>query len=94
MGATDEDTFRSLAGRLARLNKEVSPEEKDKFKEISNGVSLNSTVHKILDSYNPDKIEDRAKNKFKTENPTDEQLKTAQEDLIEEARKVFNGETE
>jgi len=95
MGATDEDTFTSLAGRLARLERQVTDQEKEKFQELSDGKTINKVVHELLDAYNPDMIEERAREKFKLtseQTPSDDQTQQAQKELINEARKTFTGE--
>lgn len=55
MGNADEDTVTSLANRITRLEKQLTPDEKDTFIEISGGKSINDVVHQLLNSYNPDK---------------------------------------
>lgn len=57
VGHQDEDLFLSLANRLIRLEKQLTDEEKENFKEKSGGKSLNSAVKGLLDSYDPDTIE-------------------------------------
>ncbi|MDR1051042.1 MAG: DEAD/DEAH box helicase family protein [Deltaproteobacteria bacterium] len=46
LGATDEDTLTTLAGRLAKLDKVMTPKEKEKFKELcqSEGIALGTTI--------------------------------------------------
>jgi len=72
MGNRDEDTVTSLAGRLARLERQVSDEEKNKIKTLTGGKSVNEIVHSLLDSYNGDVNKEIAKNEsnpdFKAEN--------------------------
>ena len=57
MGAQDEDLFLSLANRLLRLEKELSPSEKEKFSELAEGKSLQTVIKNLLNAYNPDEIE-------------------------------------
>ncbi|MDR2479815.1 MAG: DEAD/DEAH box helicase family protein, partial [Treponema sp.] len=59
LGSRDEDVFLSLANRLTRLDKELSESERDEFKEHSGGVSLRDTVQKLLDTFNPDALEEQ-----------------------------------
>jgi type I restriction enzyme, R subunit len=57
MGAQDEDLFLSLANRLLRLEKELSPVEKERFAELADGKSLQTVIKDLLNAYNPDEIE-------------------------------------
>jgi len=54
MGARDEDTLTALAGRLTRLDKQLSPVEEKKFTEISGGVSLRDTAAALLNAFDED----------------------------------------
>ena len=95
MGQTDEDTFLSLAGRLARLDRQITPAEKEKFSKLANGKSINAVVHRLLNAHNPDKIEAQARSENSLSpdaQPTDEQKEQAQQTLIDMARNFFNGE--
>jgi type I restriction enzyme R subunit len=95
MGQTDEDTYTSLAGRLARLEKQITEDERKKFRQLSGGKTINKLVHELLDAYNPDKIIETAAEKFNlppdTE-PDEDQKQDAQKGLINRARDTFTGE--
>lgn len=95
MGARDEDTVSSLAGRLARLNKQLDDKEQARIKEQAGGVLLEDIVRGLLDAIDPDKIEAKAREFEKipegTET-TEEQREKAQDSLVGEAASVFNGE--
>jgi type I restriction enzyme R subunit len=56
MGARDEDTYTTLAGRLTKLDKELTPAERKKFTEISNGRDLSDTAKELLNAYDEDFI--------------------------------------
>ena len=95
MGANDASTISSLAGRLARLNKQINLEEKIKIKEASKGISLNVMINNLLDSIDPDIIESKALelsiNK-KNDIPNENKRKEAQEELFIKASSLLNGE--
>lgn len=57
MGATDEDLFTSLANRLIRLDKQITPDEKEKITELSGGKSINHIIKDLLNVYDPDVLE-------------------------------------
>ncbi len=95
MGHSDEDTYTSLAGRLAKLEQQITGEEREKFKELAGGKSINTLVHNLLDAHNPDKIIDAAKEKYDLPahaDPDETQKQETQKELIDEARNTFSGE--
>lgn len=90
MGTIDEDLFVSLAGRLGRIEKQISPEEKERFKELAKGKSINQMVKDLLGVFDPDKVETLAKSKFG--HPTPAQEDDSREELANEATKGITGE--
>ena len=93
MGAYDEDTLSSLAGRLARLNRQLDPIEQERIREQAGGVALTDIVGKLLHAIDPDRIEAKAR---ETEpdgaEPSPAAREQAQEQLVRDAANVFNGE--
>ncbi len=92
--ADDEDTFRSIAARLARLNKEMTPKEREEFEKIAD-CSIEEVIHKFLDAHDIDKQVERAQRLFdldSEEEATPEQLKQVEEELTQEARSLLTGE--
>ena len=57
-GDTSEDTLTSLANRLTRLEKQISPTEREQLR-AAGGKTINRVVNELLDAYNPDTIEAR-----------------------------------
>ncbi|WP_456441663.1 type I restriction endonuclease subunit R [Caldithrix abyssi] len=96
MGAgQNEDVMLSLANRLARLEKQITEKEKEQFKEKAGGKTINQVVKELLHAFDPDKIEDKAREKFNLapqDTPAEEQLKSAQQDLVRQAASTFTGE--
>ena len=97
MGAQDEDLFLSLANRLLRLEKELSPSEKEKFSELADGKSLQTVIKDLLNAYNPDVIEgiEQKVSQEKMGQAPDEISKTIAlevDQLRTSAAKVFTGE--
>ena len=95
MGARDEDTISSLAGRLARLDKQLNFEEQSRICEKAGGVELRGIVASLLSAIDPDRVEIKAREiegiPEGTE-PSDESRQKAQDHLVGEAANVFNGE--
>lgn len=90
MGTVDEDLFVSLAGRLGRIEKQISPDEKNKFQEFAKGKSINQMVKDLLATFDPDKVESFAVTKFG--NPTPGQLEEAKLELAKLATAPMSGE--
>jgi type I restriction enzyme R subunit len=94
MGAEDENTFLSLANRLTRMDKQITPAQQDKIKDMASGVPLGAIVNRLLDAHNLDKIEEKMKELYREDIDTapDEKRKKAQSELANHAQKVFTGE--
>ncbi|WP_094227718.1 type I restriction endonuclease subunit R [Methanolobus psychrotolerans] len=92
-GAQDEDLYVSLANRLARLNRQLTDEERDNFAQKADGKTVNQTVRDLLNAYNPDIIETKAFDiKQRQPEMTESQVKVqAQQELIDVARSTFTG---
>lgn len=93
-GDDDEDTFRSIAARLARLNKEMTSKERREFTELSNHT-IEDVTHAFLSAHDADKQLDRAQRLFEIddeESITPDQMQKASEELVEEARDMLTGE--
>ncbi len=93
MGAHDQDTVSSLAGRLARLNRQLDDAEQERIREKAGGVELTDIVGNLLQAIDPDRIEAKAR---ETEphgaEPSPAAREKAQEQLVRDAAGVFNGE--
>ncbi|MDI6916913.1 MAG: type I restriction-modification enzyme R subunit C-terminal domain-containing protein [Thermoplasmatales archaeon] len=90
IGIRDEDSITSLAGRLARLDRKLEEKDKKIIEEKAEGKSLKQIVNNLLDAVDPDKKIEKAKGIFKTESPTEEQIKKVSDDLIKEACTPFD----
>jgi len=93
LGTRDEDSLTSLAGRLARLDMEIDDKERAEIEVTSGGKSLKQIINAVFDAVDPDKQLKKAKETFKTDNPTAEQVKKASEELIKEACAPFDDPT-
>ena len=94
MGVNEEDLFLSLANRLIRLDKQLTEKEKDNLLQFSNGKNLKQITKDLLNAFDPDAIETRAKEIKKDQDIKNiEQAKTiAQEELSQIASSTFNGQ--
>ncbi len=92
MGAHDEDTVSSLAGRLARLNKQLDDKDQARIRDKA-GVELGDIVGRLLSAIDPDTVEAKAREINGTAGePDDAAMKQAQGQLVDEAANVFTGE--
>jgi type I restriction enzyme R subunit len=91
MGVRDEDTVSSLAGRLARLDKQLDDKERARIQETAGGVSLNDIVRRLFDAIDPDRIEEEANNASGRGEPTDATRASARDKLVGDAANVFTG---
>jgi type I restriction enzyme R subunit len=95
MGANDTDTVSSLAGRLARLNQQLSPAEKDKLKKLSGGIELSTIINNLFNAIDADNIEQKACELAGLaigSELEDAQREHAQAQLVSIAASVFTGE--
>ena len=95
MGAHDEDTLSSLAGRLARLNQQLDRTEQARIREQADGVELTTIVGNLLAAIDPDRIDEKARELENTptrSEPSTDACDQAREQLAADAASVFNGE--
>jgi type I restriction enzyme R subunit len=91
LGKRDEDTLTTLAGRLARLDREISRDEAKKLTELSGGKSLSQLSNSLLAAVNPDKIAEKAAGPgAEPHEVASEHLETARKELIDEACAPFD----
>ena len=94
MGVHDEDTVSSLAGRLSRLNQQLTIEEHKQIQEAASGSQLTTIVGNLLAAIDADNIEGKAlelAGLSSGADPGDASRQQAQEQLVSDAAKVFTG---
>ncbi|MEO8615784.1 MAG: DEAD/DEAH box helicase family protein [Luteolibacter sp.] len=94
MGASDSDTVSTLAGRLARLEKQLDDKDRAKIAAKTGGVPLTTLVGGLLKAIDPDAVEDKAlelTGQQKGTEPGDAAREKAQALLVKEAAKLLNG---
>ena len=95
MGARDEDTVSSLAGRLARLNRQLDRTEQERIKEQAGGIELTQIVGNLLAAIDTDHIQEKAREIESVPDdaePSSAACYRAREQLVDDAAGVFNGE--
>jgi type I restriction enzyme R subunit len=95
MGVSDTDTVSSLAGRLARLNKQLDNNDKKRIEKASGGVSITQMVVDLFSAIDGDKVEEQAlilAEQPKGTDPGEDNRNKAQAEMVSKAANVFNGE--
>ena len=95
MGARDDDTISSLAGRLARLNSQLDGAERERIREKAGGVELTRIVGDLLGAIDPDRIEETAREIEAVADdaePSPAARDAARQRLADNAAGVFTGE--
>ena len=87
-GSTDSDILSSLAGRLARLDRQIGAEERRKLTDIAGGRSLEAIAAEIVLALDPDHQADTARASAglpPDAEPTPQQIERATEELLRAA---------
>ena len=105
IGARDEDTLTSLAGRLAALDRKLTDADKKRLSDVilevtpvpaplvSTETGLRPLAHALLDAFDPDKILETAKEITGSIEPSEKDLQTASSRLAESAVRLFDSPT-
>ena len=88
LGARDENTLTSLASRIIRLNSQMSPGERKEFTEVV-GLPANKLAEELLDAFDEDVLTAAAREKFHTQEPTEEQVQSVQKEEAAQATVPF-----
>ena len=88
MGGTDPAMLSSLASRLARLDRQCGPEERERIAEVSGGAGIGAISHAIVDGLDPDRQVAKARSMFDVpagDEPTEQQVQQAATTLLKQA---------
>ena len=89
MGDREPDTLSSLASRLARLDRRLSPQDRKAVEDVAGGVNLKTLVSELLNATDPDAALKEAQEATGQDEPPEEAIAKAEKDLIEAAAKPF-----
>jgi type I restriction enzyme R subunit len=89
MGARDEATLTTVASRLARLDRMLSPTDREEIAKVSGGHTVKQIAAALIKATDPDEIKGRAlpPGAPTYSEPTPAELKAAAEALADEAAK-------
>ena len=88
MGGTDPEMLSSLASRLARLDKQCGPRERERVLEASGGVELAQITQAIVHALDPDAQVQQARQQFGVaadQEPSPDQVQQAAKGLLKAA---------
>jgi type I restriction enzyme R subunit len=71
----DGDTLTSLAGRLARLDRELNENDRKEIEKENNGMPFKQLINNLFYAFDPDKKIEKAKEMFKVEAVSSRQKK-------------------
>jgi len=69
MGSTEEEVLSTLASRLARLDRQITPEQRHALSEAA-GQPFSDVIRALVDAVDPDHLDSLAQQQFQTEEPT------------------------
>ncbi len=82
-GVRDPDVVSTIAGRLARLDRVISADDRQELADAADGIALTDLVRVLADSVDIDHAWDLAARANGGADPTDEQLAATREELLE-----------
>jgi type I restriction enzyme R subunit len=95
MGASDRDTVSSLAGRLARLDKQLDDKERARIAGKAGGIPLLTIVGELFNAIDGDRVEQKALEIVSQPagtDPGESARDQAQKELVSQVANVFNGD--
>ena len=94
MGDRDPDVLSSLASRLARLDRQLTPRDRQTIEAAAGGASLHDLVSGLVAATDPDAALDAARQATGAAEPPEEAVEQAQRRLLEDAALPFAGNPE
>ncbi|MFP5489265.1 MAG: DEAD/DEAH box helicase family protein, partial [Acidimicrobiia bacterium] len=88
-GVRDPDVVSSIAGRLARLDRVITPDDRKELAEATDGIDLSVVVRMLTDAVDIDHAWDKATEANGGADPTDGQLQSTRTQLIETACRIL-----
>ena len=89
MGDRDPEVLSSLASRLARLDRHLTPRDREAIEDASHGVPLQTLVSDLVKAANPDAALDAARQSTEQDDPPESAIAEARRQLLEDAAQPF-----
>ena len=90
IGNWDEDTLSTLASRLARLDKTLNEKDREEIRQTGELRPLMQLIGNLINAFDPDRQEEKAKEMFRTSSPDEKQIEAAAEELGKIACEPFD----
>ena len=89
MGSREPEVLSSLASRLTRLDRKLTPQERQTIESLSDGISLRELVSGLVTATDPDAALDAAQQATGLEEPPESAVAQARQQLLEAAARPF-----
>ncbi len=89
MGDREPDTLSSLASRLARLDRRLSPQDRKAVEDVAGSATLKDLVSDLLNATDPDAALKEAQQATGQGDPPEEAIANAEKELLAAAAKPF-----
>ena len=89
MGDRDPEVLSSLASRLARLDRHLTPRDREAMEDTSHGVPLQTLVSDLVKAADPDAALDAARQSTEQDDPPESAVAEARRQLLEDAAQPF-----
>ena len=91
MGDRDPEVLSSLASRLARLDRHLTPRDRESIEDASHGVPIQTLVSGLVNSADPDAALDAARQTTGQDDPPESAVVEVRRQLLEDAARPFAG---
>ncbi len=89
MGSRDPDVLSSMASRLARLDRHLTPQDRQAIESTAGGLPLHDLVSDLVTATGPDAALEGAQESTGLDDPPESAIAEAQQQLLENAAKPF-----
>jgi type I restriction enzyme R subunit len=89
-GNTEDEVLSSVAGRLARMEHNLSEEDEAKVREAAGGLSSKDLSRRLVEALDPDRHVERAQQDTGSADPTPEQVAAARAAIVQQAVKPLH----
>ena len=89
MGDREPDTLSSLASRLARLDRRLSPQDRQEVEAVAEGATLKGLVSELLNATDADAALDAARKATGQDDPPEAAIAAAEKELLDAAARPF-----
>jgi type I restriction enzyme, R subunit len=82
-GSRDPEVISTIAGRLARLDRQLTKEDREELEELAGARTLPDLTRALVEALDPDRHVEAAKKKTGKEEPNKEEIAAAAEQLLD-----------